>query len=157
MISFVKPKDLCLCFTYQLELRAPCIGLLYAGIGPQRAQRHHVQLELTGLHARGPHTPLPRHHQHALLLILTALPGDAQLVPGIHQHTHALRRHKGATQAVQLSMVALFLVTCQGDWKKKVQKPTITDTLETNSQGDIGLIVGIKLALNTFAVYEIKL
>lgn len=85
--------------THQLELRASCIGLLYASVRPKRAQRHHVQLKLTRLDPRAAHASLPRHHQHALLLVLAALPADAQLVPGVHQHTHALQKH---TQSVHI-------------------------------------------------------
>lgn len=89
--------------THQLELGASTVGLLDAGVGPQRAQRHHVQLELAGLHPRHADPSFPRHHQHALLLILTALPADAQLVPGVHQHAHALRNHTISTFTVPAS------------------------------------------------------
>lgn len=48
----MKGRDCVLCgqSTHQLELGAAGVGLLDAGVGPQRAERHHVQLELAGLH-----------------------------------------------------------------------------------------------------------
>lgn len=103
--------------THQLELGASRVGLLYAGVRPERAQRHYVQLELTGLDPRSAYAALPRHHQHALLLIFTALPADTQLVAGIHQHTHALQTHTRRAAAC-LNVADIFLTTQMGGKKR---------------------------------------
>lgn len=94
--------------THQLELRSPFVGLLYAVVCPQSAQCHHIQLKLTGLDPRAADSPLPRHHQHALLLVLAALPADTQLVPRVHQYTHALQEEHTKPEHMSMSVEQLW-------------------------------------------------
>lgn len=76
--------------THQLELAAASVGCLDARVAPEGTQGGHVQLEGARLHGNA-RLALKRHHEHAVLLVLRVLPGDAQLVPRVHQHPHALQ------------------------------------------------------------------
>lgn len=79
--------------THQLEFAPAPVGLLDARVTPECLEGRYIQLESTGLH-RHPCLVLERHNKHAMLLIFRVLPGYLELVPGIHQHPHALKETK---------------------------------------------------------------
>lgn len=77
--------------TYQLELPPAVVGVLDARVGPQgpdggQVPQEDARLQLPARHLCG--AGVERHHAVPVLLVVSVPPGDVQLLPGVHQHSH---------------------------------------------------------------------